>query len=570
MNDSPQPQPRPTAHSAPVDMQLPPPEGKPLNPVENLVLPVLRMWKSILFLAIVGFTGGVLFSLLLPNEYTSNGKVRVLMGKREREATAIDDPEGLGGARGGKAMVLDELYLLRSPDVFERVAELIGPKKILSPYDPAAADDENTNPLLRKMHEFQSWWFRRNAVQLEDDPYTPETYARWIRAASGVLYGRTAIDSDGKSTVIFVNHTSHEPKLSQEITNAFLQAFNEIHLEKHSTQQTLELLRREMDEGLIAAKEAEDTLVRFSKEHGIVDIEAQVSGKVTERQTLEATLKTNRGDLLIAQNELEGVRRSLETIQPKLEVPPEIRYESNPEYTALVQILAQLKAERATLVVEKRYKPDSFEVKSKDELIAEKVKAIEAIDERLEFKVPKDPIDNPEYVRLKSKEQEHSEAIRTLTTRIERSEERLKKVKTLIREFAKHRSKYNELLNDAKRRRMHADSYIERIDDLNIAERLDEAKQSNLQIFQTATLPFGKSGPKRIRFVLAGLGAGLGLGLALAAARGFVDRTIRRPKDLEDGLGVRVLGVVPYSGGWRKAQRIAKRLPKETIYRGRA
>ena len=68
-----------------------------------------------------------------------------------------------------------------------------------------------------------------------------------------------------------------------------------------------------------------------------------------------------------------------------------------------------------------------------------------------------------------------------------------------------------------------------------------------------------------MKFVLAGLVAGLFAGIGIASVRGFLDRTIRRPKDLEDQLGIKVLGVVPYSGGWKRARRNAQDVPNERM-----
>ncbi|MDA1263667.1 MAG: hypothetical protein O2816_01150, partial [Planctomycetota bacterium] len=75
------------------------------------------------------------------------------------------------------------------------------------------------------------------------------------------------------------------------------------------------------------------------------------------------------------------------------------------------------------------------------------------------------------------------------------------------------------------------------------------------------TLPVGKIGPSRAKPLLMGLAAGLFLGLAIAIARQLIDRRLRYPETLANGLGLRVLGVVPEA---RKLRNLRRSVVKRT------
>jgi capsular polysaccharide biosynthesis protein len=68
----------------------------------------------------------------------------------------------------------------------------------------------------------------------------------------------------------------------------------------------------------------------------------------------------------------------------------------------------------------------------------------------------------------------------------------------------------------------------------------------DVEVFDSATLPLGPSGPNRMMYSAIGLLLGGMIGVGLVFLREFLDKKIRTTKDLEDKLGIRVLGAIPY------------------------
>lgn len=559
---------------APAAQETPASSTSPgLDPMDAIVLPILRSKLLLASLATLGLAGGVFFSLLLPNEYTSNGKVRLLLGVRERLSSSPDDPDQADRVVN-KSAVLEELYLLRSPEVYDRVAEQVGPLEVLRPYDPAAPKRPRAKGLTRKMHEFQSWWFGRSSAATSHacppaaDGGAIRSCPSCIRAASRVLQARSEITNDGKSTILSVHYTSHDANLSRRIVEAFLSVFNQVHQQKHSAAESIALMQSQRDSQAEAARQAETALTTFSREHQIVDVEAQLKGWVSEQLVLEQQIKADEGQLAFSSNELERAKADLAAEKPSIERPLPPTKRPNPEYMSILSRLSAQREKREQLLGS--YRVDSPQVVAMDEFIKNLEAELGRVSPDIDQSQGTEWVENPEYVRLREKQLEHEELVRSSTARLERNRSRRVEITNLLKDLKDKKPRYEELAREARRLRDNVEKYDRKLDELWVAEKLDAANKSNLEVWQSATLPADKSGPNRLRFVLAGLAIGLSLGVLLAVGRGFIDRTIRRAQEIERIVGVRVLGVVPYSTGWDRAQRTAQKVPREELRVGRS
>ena len=67
----------------------------------------------------------------------------------------------------------------------------------------------------------------------------------------------------------------------------------------------------------------------------------------------------------------------------------------------------------------------------------------------------------------------------------------------------------------------------------------------NIEILDTARVPLTPSGPNRLLFMAIGIVLGGMIGVFTVFVIEFLDRTIKKPKDIENKLKLRVIGVVP-------------------------
>lgn len=86
--------------------------------------------------------------------------------------------------------------------------------------------------------------------------------------------------------------------------------------------------------------------------------------------------------------------------------------------------------------------------------------------------------------------------------------------------------------------------------------KLDLEGKTNLSVLQEPNLPIEKTGPKRLKLIVLGLGAGLAIGTTIAVLRQAFERRVRYPASLQRSTGIELLAVIPESAEVRRLQRV--------------
>jgi uncharacterized protein involved in exopolysaccharide biosynthesis len=86
--------------------------------------------------------------------------------------------------------------------------------------------------------------------------------------------------------------------------------------------------------------------------------------------------------------------------------------------------------------------------------------------------------------------------------------------------------------------------------------KLDLEGKTNLSVLQEPNLPIEKTGPKRLKLIVLGLGAGLAFGTTFAVLRQAFERRVRYPASVQRSTGLELLAVIPESAEVRRLQRV--------------
>lgn len=532
---------------------LPAPEkGGP--DIMTYVIPVLRSWLMISVLAGLGAVGGVLFSLTKPNEYTSIGKLQV----GQRMAVQVEGTQEINNI--GHYMGNWE-QLFANPELSERVAEIVGPHEVLTPYDPAASDKPGTNELTRTMHEWQSWWFGRNRIT----PSGPvETSKGIIEAAGRVIRANISTVQIRNTQVFQFAYTSHDKELAQRVVKTFMEMCKKRELEWNKPgEEELRVLTQERDEKKAAADVAKQALFDYYEKHNIHDYEQQVANALGSEQELRNQIHELEADLRFAERQLALVDEELKTTEPLINIELPDRPIENLDYGDL-----RRKRSFREQALENAREGHTEESEKVQRAIAKLAETQKLLDETPRWIIEEGGVQempNPTYTNLRSRQQKYQDEIREHTARLEERRPRLPALVDRAEELRSCKETVRTLREEQEYTSRASNVISAALERGRIHNLIQVAGISRLRDVQAASLPLQKSGPKRLKFVLAGLAAGLAAGVGIAAVRGLLDRTIRRPKDLEDALGVKVLGVVPYSSGWKRARRNAQDVPNDRM-----
>ncbi len=533
------------------------------NPLEAIVLPAVRSWGFIVIAAGFGVVAGVFLAFVKPNEYQSNAKLHVKpwLGGVANVESVVSGETGLTP----NADIANQFHLLTSEEVFRQVAEELGPLFILQPYDPAGDDNATTPFLTRQLHRFQSWWFGATKFDksLIDDPdYVPSLSQ--IHAAVEVLKANTSLNSDGQSNIIDVFYRTHDGLIAQAILQCVLKKHEERHLQINSVKPVTKIWRQEQKKFAAEWEASSATLNKFRDEHQISDLDSQIAELFSEKEKLEREL--DFGDKTLHEfrkTKLEKFRATLATTDEKVLTDESTEKRPNPAY---VEVYTRLKRERENrLALLDTYNEDSFEVKQSLKKINGFEEELSKLEPMKSYDVPQVEVSNWKYTKLKERIEELQEIVEEGTLGLQTKERRLVEVSNRLTTLRSLQTNFDELRRKVEQAQHLKGAYDTELTKLSLTKQLEESSQSNLTVWTPPTVPFKKSGPQRMKLVIASIGAGVFAGFALALVRNVMDRSVRRRKALETLLGVPCLAVVPTTGkwSWRQARRAAKKFPVE-------
>jgi uncharacterized protein involved in exopolysaccharide biosynthesis len=554
---------------------LAPPSAPPARtPAEMLVLPLVRWRRTIAALLGLGVLGGLFAAALLPNVYTSTGKVLVRLGEREQGTpdTALADDRRVAAARVVREDMQNEVHLFRNPAVLERVVDEVGASKILSRYDPAGDDRPGTPFPVRWFHRFQSWWF--DGEVHANGPELPDSEDRRL-AAIEELQNRVTIDGEPASSVISVSVDAHSPELARSLADTLVRALLERHQDVFAANESLDFLDSQVKNAAAAAKDADAKLDAFCETNHVFDLPAQSKNLLEEISKLEFE---NSGDSI----RLESLKARDAFVRGLLSQPREVAATGTPEgpkplpnleyVRSLKEQIDKLRIELAK--VRATFKEGSSFRRVQEQQINASISELENAlvqDAPTEAPTSSAPVaitDVAGYERLRGDLEKIAEEQKGLEVAVEPRRQRLDSLRAELQALQKLEPEYRVLEATADQAHKQLGQYGDARNRAQSIALLDKVKMSNLRVIQEPPLPQTKTSPDRLKTIGIGAIVGLLLGVGLAFPLSFFDRRIRRPRDVERVLDLPVLHVVPEAAGLRKHARLFVRAPESELFDG--
>ena len=493
-----------------------------------------RLWM-IIGLALIVCTIAALKQAQQPDIYQARARVQVDMGNYS---------PALGASRG------DSFYLdnsIMDPEYFNTQVQILSSPTLLRRV-VKTLDLEHNRTFLEQKVESRSTWQRlmamtgfaekgkdpgkspNVAVPEKDDSVLTSTQAGTDDQANierlapyvAMLQEMLDVEQVKKTRLIDirVNHT--DPAVATKVVNATADAFALWNIEVKTKTNTIAgtYLQKRIAELQSQIRNGEEQLVNYAQSHEILSLDASQNTVVERLAGLNKLLLEAENDRNLAES---SYRASL-----MLGVAAANAEVSDKQIADFKGRLAELKQKRAQLMLTDT--DESPEVKDVNQQLA-------VLEQQLEES-------------RRSTEQ-------TITTNLESNYRKaLEREKTLRESFNKQRAEtvaqnqaainYNILKQEIETNKGFLEGLMQRAKENDVSMA---GTPNNIHVVDYAAKPKGPIGPNRRRAVFLALFLALAFGVGLALFLDYLDDTVKSPSDIESGLRLPSLAIIPIARG---------------------
>lgn len=366
-----------------------------------------------------------------------------------------------------------------------------------------------------------------------------------ILAAAGKTFGSQVLTLSKKlsvipikaSNVIRIDYKSSDERSAARVVNRVVDQYLRYHAEVHSVKglpRFYDEQRRKLARDL---RGAEDALMRYTIDTGLVAPEAEILSIV--RQTSELSSILREVTMSIA-----GIDERVRSVREQIGQQPELVKQSqslavNPVITQLSSHVLDREVDRVALL--RRYTEE-------DRLVRDNAVEIAQLETRLDDVKREHPtIVSHELIRANPIRQEllrelldKESRLRELRARQVTLEEERDGINRRMVSLRQNSVDFQRLEQQVKQQREMYDLYVKREQEARISQAMDERKLVNVDVVQRAGLPLPRADAQGVTRTLS-LIAGLLVGIAGAFGREYITRSLRSEYDVTRHLGLPLL-----------------------------
>ena len=327
-----------------------------------------------------------------------------------------------------------------------------------------------------------------------------------------------------KTQLVEVVYESHSPEEAREVVSSLINNFIKLQIETKN--ETGEYAKNFLAEQLKVTRQrliaAEEALVKYSNEKGILGIDSTQTRHVKKLENLNAALVNAE----IKRTQAESLYRQMQQSGSVSMVL------TNPVITSLKARLVGLEGDYQEML--KTFKPNYPDMQRLQQQINDGRRKLQAELKNIQRSMRSD------YLASKKQEESLRAELAGFNKQLHKLQDNSVDYNTLKREVETSGQTYKALLT--------------RFEQVNVASAVDT---SSIRIVDPVVTPHNKYRPKTKINLLLGLVSGLILGLGLAFLREALDKSVKSADDLKRLTGLPVLATIPHA-----RRLMAKHLPK--------
>lgn len=463
---------------------------------------VLRHKIAIVAILAVCVALGIIITLLMTPYFTSTSRIEI-----SREQDNVTNVEGVASSDGtGQNLEFyqTQYSLLESRSLAERVVRARNLASKDSFFETFGVDPNNSG-ILSEAPKAQS------AAQRNER----------LNFATDLLQEHVSVTPIRGSSLVDVSFESPSPRLSAEITNAWIEQFIASNLDRRfdSTADARKFLEEQLAELKQRLEDSERSLSGYADTKEIITLSSEqtLDGKTVSQRTL-------------ASANLEALNAELaQATADRIVAESEAGQRSGNKYALANGALNSLREERAKAQAEYAKLMVQFE----PEYPA--AKAIESQISALDSSI------------LAEEARSRTGTSARYSESVEREQKLRRQVNQLKRQFSGERRdsiQYNIYQREVDTNRQLYDGLLQRYKEIGVAG----VGANNISVVDRAQPPEEPSSPKLLLNIALAVLAGLGLVAAYVFIMEQIDQTIKDPSDLKSKLGIAPLGSIPNLG----------------------
>jgi capsular exopolysaccharide synthesis family protein len=376
---------------------------------------------------------------------------------------------------------------------------------------------------------------------LADAAEAPDIAAREAMAVQGVLDGMS-VEPVRASSIVRINFDGPDPRLAQRVADAIAETFIASNVERtfEASAYARQFLEERLQKLRLKLEESERELVAYAEQQDILEIG---SGPPLSAVNLAETNEA------LGEAAKERMRHELRWLQAEATAGTDLP--QSLETTAMQDLRAQRNELSLT------YEPKRQDFKPAHPGMVRLRTRIDEIDRQMEAEADR--------IRA-SLRVNHEASLKEEQVLLRRMEE----LKSEVMDHQKRNIQYTILQREVDTNRSLYEGLLQRYKEIGVAGGIDSQNAaSNVSILDHAQVPTSPYKPRLVLNLAGALVIGLALGGVAAFGREFFDNSFHVPEDLEEGLGLPLLGVIPLSNEATDIERILDdhRSPQNEAYR---
>ena len=448
---------------------------------DYLILLRERVWYIIIIFLVVA-TGTTLFTFRKTKIYTSGALVEILR----------DDSNPMGGSGD------IDLSQIRSAEDLNTEINFLNSGRLIQ-----AVNKRLTGP-------------EREAFM---EPYEDTITFSGPLTPLEVLGRNREIKPARMSLNVYISYSHPEAAIAADVANMFAEEYVAYSLNRglEASIQAVEDLRREADVKKLRVDELEAELAQYRRDNNQVSIEQSENVALSELQANTSRLNAAEAEFSSVETQWELVEQYTEEGRPLWDL----------EFISMRPLVQDLLARRANALINistlaKRYR-------EKHPVMIEAAQNLNQINTELMRAVT---------TATASIEANYKRAEKNLLA----AEKALEKSEKRMLNLAEVRTGYNSIFRDFQVAQM---NYQQLISQLATREAETSWKTAHAEIIDRGQIPINPSSPNVPLNLALGVVGGLGLGIGFAFGLAFLDNRVKSAYDVEEMIGIPLLGIVP-------------------------